>query len=203
MSYGQNLPFGMQAVRSLTSASYNSQGNPYYINKESVSSIFRGDLVAIDNNGLITSLKDVAGFQTAASIGVFNGCSYIVPTGNNPISPAYTGASYWPKNTVVVPNSIPVAFVLDDPNIVYTIQTNSAVGATQALVGRTRSVGFNADGNTTTGVSTMFLDQDTGALQTSNLKILSVLPSPDGSTTTSYNVLEVIIQNHRYLSRPL
>jgi hypothetical protein len=210
MSYGQNLPWGMQAVRSLTSASYNSQGNQYIISPNATNSIFRGDLVRIDADGYVTSIYDVGGgFTTTASVGVFNGCSYVTPTANNPIDPASPGRPFWPVGTVLAPNTQATAFVLDDPNIIYNIQTNSANGLTQTNIGQVAAVSFQTAnnlviGNTNTGVSLMSLDQATAAVgnPTLNLKILRLIPNPDGSTNIGYNNAEVIIQNHFYCSRP-
>lgn len=216
MSYGVNLPWGLQATKTLGSATYNSQSSPYLIAPGYVNNIFKGDPVAINAAGYLINAYDipVGAFGVSPVIGVFVGCSFITPTALNPIDPASPGRSYWPAGTNTL-NSVPAtAFVIDDPNVIYNVQTNATPGLTQANIGNTAAFAFTVDtgivqGNTNTGVSSVALDQSTvGTLATRNMKILRFVPisgnfASDAVTPAlGYNNVEVIIQNHFFCSRP-
>src|SRR5882672_8611735 len=101
MSYGQNQPAGLVVWNNIASAAYNGQMQIGYIPSGYANNIFRGDLVYLDGDGFIHNLSDlqVRAYPTAQSIGVFNGCSYVQPTANNPIDPASPGRPYWPAGT--------------------------------------------------------------------------------------------------------
>ena len=100
MSYGQNQPWGLVAVKTTTGAPWNGQTSPYLIKSGYVNNIFKGDLVYLADDGYIHNLSDlqVANYPTAQAIGVFNGCSFVTSTATNPIDPASPGRPYWPSN---------------------------------------------------------------------------------------------------------
>ena len=59
MSYGQNQPWGLQATKTLTAATWSGQTNPYFVDPttgNTATSIFRGDPVVMNQNGFIVSL---------------------------------------------------------------------------------------------------------------------------------------------------
>lgn len=215
MSYGQNLPWGLQATKTLGSATWNGQTNPYFILPGTqvgspVNSIFRGDPVVLNAEGYIVSLYDVGliPYPNTPILGVFDGCSYVTPTSVNPIDPASPGRPFWPAGTQTLNNQLVTAFIIDDPNTVYNIQTNSSVGLTQTNIGQTAPVAWTltgglVDGNTNTGISKVSIDQaNAGTSSTLNLKILRLVQRGDNTSGLPYNNAEVIIQNHFYASRP-
>lgn len=214
MSYGQNKPAGLVAINSSTSGIYNGQTYKAYIKSAYATSIFRGDLVYLDNDGFIHNLFDKGSpaYRTAQAFGVFNGCSYIQPTANNPTDPASPGRSYWPGGTVTK-NSVPASCdIIIDPSVVFTIQAN-ATGLTWESQGATVAVGYtsatgNPDGDTLTGQSSMFLDASTlRTFNNLNLKIIGFDPNPSnpipipGGATSPYVNAWVVIQNHTLVQR--
>lgn len=211
MSYGQNLPWGLQATKSLGASTWNGQVSPYFIDPSSTTqSIFRGDPVYIKANGYIASLYEAGSpaFQTTSTVGVFDGCSYVTPTSANPIDPASPGRLYWPAGTQTLNNTPVTAFVIDDPNTIFNVQTNATPGLTQSNIGNTAPVAFNisgglVQGNTNTGISGLSLDQaNAGTGATLNLKILRLVARTGNTAGLGYNNAEVLIQNHFYCSRP-
>lgn len=212
MSYGQNLAWGLQATKSLNASTWNGQVNPYFINAESgvtATSIYRGDPVVMETNGYIVSLYEGGTLSTTPILGVFDGCSYVQPTSANPIDPASPGRLFWPAGTLTLNNIPPVAFVIDDPNTIFNIQTNSSDGLTQANMGNTFNVAQgtvgvgNGLGNTSTGISGMMLDQaSAGTSASANLKAIRLVARTGNNAGVAYNNAEVIIQNHFYCSRP-
>jgi hypothetical protein len=85
--------------------------------------IFNGDLVAL-TSGFIT--KD-SGTTTALPIGVFLGCEY------EDTSMGLFHRNFWPAGTVVKTNTTAWAYVVDDPDCLFEIQ--SAGSVTQAMLG--------------------------------------------------------------------
>jgi len=107
--------------------------------------IYRGMLVEMDtgNNGTI-EVSD----GSSACLGVFAGCEYIDTTGKPVESP------YWPASTAVQTGSQIVAYVYDDPAIVYKCGvTANASSYVQAAVGDQCDISFAAGGSTSTGQS--------------------------------------------------
>jgi hypothetical protein len=107
-------------------------------------SIYTGDLVEIDtgNNGTI-EISD----GSSACLGVFAGCEYIDPTGKPVTSP------YWPASTLVLSGSQIVAYVYDDPAIVYRCGvTANASSYDQGAIGDQCDIA-SGTGNTNTGRS--------------------------------------------------
>lgn len=215
MSYGQNQPQGLQATKTLGSATYNGATSPYLIASGYAQNIFRGDLVIYNyTTGFIESLVNVStgAINTAnARIGVFDGCSFQTTVATNPIDPASPGRMYWPANTVTLNNAPAIAMIIDDPMVIYDIQTNATPGLTQA------NMGFNFDvtwtlpsgapflvpGNTNSGYSAMVINQ-ASASQAANLdlKAIRLTPVTGNVSGLGYNNAEVVIANHLYCSRP-
>jgi hypothetical protein len=141
MAYGVNTPNGIIPVRSLTSGPYNGQVNTYLIKSGYTNNIYRGDIVVVagpgdadgDYTGYIISLADALNGTPEQQrytplLGVFNGCSYRQPFAQNPIDPASPGRPMWPAGQVKLNNVPAVAFVADDPILVFQAQmSNSAM----------------------------------------------------------------------------
>jgi len=191
MSYGTNAPMGLVPFRYLNGALFNGAANEYRILNTYASSIFTGDPVTIANDGTIT--RGAAG---AACVGVFQGCKYIDSTGTVKFLP------YWPGNPGVQTGNQAIALVLDDPNIVYSIQETDASGNAGTPLALT-DVGLNANflytaGNTATGQSAVSLNNASeGVTDTLNLKIIALDPTVGNAVGSFANWL-VTLNNHRY-----
>ena len=215
MAYGQNGAWGMQAVKTTTGAPWNGQTSSYLIQSGYPNNIFKGDLVYLGGDGYIHNLFDLGSptYTAFQAIGVFNGCSFVTTTATNPIDPASPGRPYWAAGTVTLENQIAIASIIDDPAVVFNIQSD-AVGLPFSALGSTASVfypssgGGNPDGNFSTGQSLMILNSsglNGNVLQ--NLKILRFVPvegnvPKSGGAPIPYNNVEVIIQNHSFETRP-
>lgn len=213
MSYGQNQPWGLVAVKTTTGATWNGQTSPYLIKSGYASNIFKGDLVYLGADGYIHNLFDLQAdpLKTAPAIGVFNGCSYITSTSTNPIDPASPGRTYWPAGTITLNAQDATCDIIDDPNVIFNVQSN-APGIPFNAQGSTASVVYtpfngsttNPSGNFQTGQSTMYVNAagfNTGANQ--NLRILRFVNTPGNTPGSAYNNVEVLIQNHQFVTRPV
>lgn len=209
MSYGQNAPWGLQAVRTQVDASWNGKTTPYLIQSGYAQNIFKGDLVYISTNGYIQNLYDISAggqnnYTVNASLGVFDGCSFTVPTIVNPIDPANPGRPYWPAGTNTLGGVPATAFIITDPQVVYNAQMSDA-GVIQANIGSNIKVVYQViaglvQGNFSQGTSLMSLDSGTISRQepTYNCYIDAISPYPTNIAGQQYNNAEVLIANHYF-----
>lgn len=183
----QNAPFGLKPSSKLGS-NYNNEGvTEYKIASGASGNIFSGDLVKMANTGTI--LVAAAGDQ---ALGVFRGCQYTDSSGDVIYSP------YWPDGTVT---SDAVAFVVDDPNALFEVQSAATGSVVQTVVGNNADIVYTA-GSTITGISAVEISGTTAATS-AQLRIVGVSTDPDNSTlgtgSASANVnLIVKINEHFY-----
>lgn len=191
MSYGTNAPAGLVPVRKLDGSAWTAASDSYQIVTTYNTAIYTGDPVTIGTSGYLE--RGVAG---SPLVGVFMGVKYVDASGVAKFSP------YWPANPGVLTGSTVDALVIDDPNVVFTIQETNAAGAAGtplALADR----GLNANflytaGSAATGQSAVSLNNASEAdTATLNLKIIDLDPTPGNAVGNFANWL-VIINNHLY-----
>ena len=183
----QNAPFGLKPSSKLGS-NYNNEGvTEYKIASGASGNIFSGDLVKMANTGTI--LVAAAGDQ---ALGVFRGCQYTDSSGDVIYSP------YWPDGTVT---SDAVAFVVDDPNALFEVQSAATGSVVQTVVGNNADIVYTS-GSTITGISAVEISGTTAAT-TAQLRIVGVSTDPEnstlgtGSASTNVNLI-VKINEHFY-----
>lgn len=186
MSYGTNAPKGLQPVRKLDGSAWTSALNTYQIATDYATALYTGDPVAVASSGYLA-----VGAAGSAITGVFMGVKYIDSTGTAKFQ------AYWPGNPGVLTGSTVEALVIDDPNVVYTIQETNAAGAAGtplALADR----GLNANflytaGSAATGQSAVSLNNASEAdTSTLNLKIIDLDPTPGNAVGAFANWLVTI-----------
>lgn len=176
--------FGLRAQGNLSATGSQKQFS-YTIATNQAGAIFKGDLVTVFD-GFLVQFDPAA--HTAA-VGVFNGCDFVDPTTGKP-----TFSNFYPGSVNVTQGTI-TAQVLDDPNQLFTIQSDEDI--VQADIGKNADVVVGS-GNTTTGVSAMELDSSTVANTAAlNLKIVGFYPLPGNATGTNA-VVVVKINEHLY-----
>jgi hypothetical protein len=183
----QNAPFGLKPSSKLGS-NYNNEGvTEYKIASGASGNIFSGDLVKMANTGTI--LVAAAGDQ---ALGVFRGCQYTDSSGDVIFSP------YWPNGTVT---SDAVAFVVDDPNALFEVQSAATGSVVQTVVGNNADIVYTS-GSTITGISAVEISGTTAATS-AQLRIVGVSTDPEnstlgtGSASTNVNLI-VKINEHFY-----
>ena len=190
-----NAPFGLRPVRRLDGAAPTYQTNPYQIITTQTHKIGTGDLVKYDgsNAGYI----DYAAATDTPVLGVFAGCEWYDTSQQKKIfSPQWTGVS-----TAVAPIT---AYVYDDVSIVFEIQSGN--GGPVTIAGLRQNAKISATGvgapNTTTGISTEFLDFATLATNqaTYPLKIIGLSQKYGNDNTSQYNLVEVVLNATNYKS---
>jgi len=158
-----NSPFGLRAVR------HQSGGvirlTEYTIASAYNTDIFYGDIVEMTGTGKNISKAAAA---NADNLGVFAGCRYVNAQGEQKFS------KYWPASTTATEI---VAFVYDDPYIVFETQVSTLA---EADVGTLMDWAVGT-GSATTGASGLYADEGTKATTDKSLRVLSLVPRVDNA----------------------
>ena len=178
--------FGLRPVRKLDGSPFINAQNRYRIASNYGTAIFQGDLVIAVNDGTIA--RHTAN-NASPVIGVFNGVFYTDPTTQKP-----TFKNYYPGSIVA---SDIIANVIDDPNVVYKIDSDGAFAV--ADIFKNFSV-TNVTGNTQTGISKVQLDYSvSGTTGTFVIQAIDISQDPDNDEAGAANGdILVRINNHFY-----
>ena len=182
-----NAKFGLRPIGKLGSNSNSTGTTEYDILTGTTGTIFSGDPVKMVNTG---------GIAVAAAgdllLGVFQGCQYTDSAGDVIFS------SFLPTLTA---SSDAVAFVVDDPNALFEVQSAATGSVVQTVVGLNADIVYTA-GSTTNGRSNVDLS-GTMATGTAQCRIIGFSNDPEnnalgtGSLSTNVNMI-VKINEHLY-----
>ena len=152
------------------------------------SAIYYGSPVMLNTNGTLTIATTAADI-----IGVFAGCQF-VPTAGGMMTPSKN----WVASTTYVAGTMQ-AFVWDDPNIIYEIQSNGSIAAT--AVGDQADFVNPGNGSSTLGTSTAAISSTlAGAGVQAQLRIVGLSQKIDNAFGDSYTIVEAMIARHQYVS---
>lgn len=186
-----DAPFGFIAVKH---PSGQMRAREYSIASGYAANIFLGDPVKLVTAGTI-QLGTSDGTRTGtvdniSLLGIFAGCSYVDSTGK----PNYS--SYWPTGQVATDIK---AFVYDDPETTFLVQSSGSVAAT-GIGDQADWTGFTAPGGSTeTGRSHAALSASlVGAGQQGQFRIVEFDRTPDNAAGDSYTKVLVQIAEHQY-----
>lgn len=182
----KDAAFGLKPSRMMGGAPYSGGQSRYRIASAQSGAIFQGDLVKQLTGGTISR---AAASSTVPVVGVFNGCQYTDPASGDQVY-----SNYYPGS---ITQSDIIAFVIDDPNVVFTIQADDTFPVAD-LFGNFDIVDQSTTGDTASGRSNVELDVTTGATATTlPLKCIDISQDPanDDVASANTNVL-VVIQNH-------
>jgi len=182
----KNAAFGLKPSRMMGGAPYSGGQSRYRIANNQSGAIFQGDLVKQLTAGVVGR---AAASSTVPVIGVFNGVQYTDPTSGEQVF-----KNYYPGSIAAADI---IAFVIDDPNVVYSVQADAAFPVAD-LFGNFDVVDQSTTGDTSSGRSNMELDVTTGATTTTlPLKAIDISQDPDNSDVGNANTnVLVVIQNH-------
>lgn len=139
-------PQGLLVSRPLLGFAPSYATNPYLIQSTYTSPIGFGDLVKPAAGGGAGYIAAYSAADTT-SLGVFAGCQYY-----NTTIQQWIFSNQWPSGGAQTSGNI-VAFVIDDPNVVFSIQVSGGP-VTQASVGLNVELTGNGAPNSSTGLST-------------------------------------------------
>lgn len=137
--------------------------------------IFRGDAVIPLSTGYIDYATNGAGVQLA---GIFMGCEYLNTSLNRVV-----WSNYWPGSGATGDIT---AWIVDDPNSQWLVQTDSGGPFLLASVGETVDVSTGGVGSTITGLSQMVVTYASLSTSSATLpfRVVGLYQSPPGAVGT-------------------
>jgi hypothetical protein len=163
----------------------------YPVNPGYGTAMYKNQPCILNTAGYVT-----VGTSGADLLGVIAGFEYIDTTGKPNVS------SYWPASQTVLSGTTPVAYVYDDPNIVYEVQSDGSIAQTalgdQADVSNVGNATSTPSGNNT---STCTLSATlAGAGSQGQFRIVGVGLAQDNAWGDAYTVVQVKIARHQYVA---
>jgi hypothetical protein len=198
-----DTPSGLKPVRYRSGAPYNGACNPYAIASDYGTALYVGDPVTRTGTANAAALTAVG--AGSFPIGTLPQIEKTVAGDSNSDAERQTGVivgfaaspaagldkQYNPASTARV------AYVADDPNLVFEIQANGAIPA--ASIGLTAIFIYTHPGSTATGISGVELDT-TGTAPAADasyqLRIVGAVNRPDNDTTLTHAKVLVMLNNH-------
>jgi len=151
--------------------------------------IYAGAPVKLNTSGAI---ELAAAGNDEFILGVFSGVEYTEPTGHRKVTNVWPGAVSGATDII--------AYVVEDPDIIYEIQGDDSVAAT--AIGQQANLVDPGEGSTVTGLSTAGLDASTAAAANRQLSILAIAPGVDNAAGDDFTNVLVTIAQHQFRSRP-
>ena len=189
--------FGLRPIKHRNGAPYNGAVNPYYVPAGYGTALFIGDPVT--KTGTANSaILEVPGGNF--NVGTLPAVNKTAAGDDNPITGVIVGFGPDPDGLSRIYNPASterLVYVCDDPDVVFEIQADGAIAATQ--VGLNAVLIYTNSGSTTTGMSGAELDttSDAPAADASNqLTIQRVVNRVDVEAGSANTVVEVKINNH-------
>ena len=179
--------YGLRPVRKLDGSPFINAQNRYRIASGYATAIFQGDLVKpVTGGGIERAVANTSDLV----VGVFNGVFYTDPTTQKP-----TFKNHYPGGVAA---SDIIANVIDDPNVVYSIDSDGAFAVADIFKNFAIT---NVTGNTLSGISEVQLDHSVSGLTVSGtvLQAIDISQDTNNSEAGSANVdVLVRINNHFY-----
>ena len=199
----QDTPFGLRPVRHKSGAPYNGASNPYVIESGDGTATFIGDPVVRVAGGSNPAAVEVPGAGSFAigtlpsvivtAVGTVDGATKV-------ISGVVVGFAADPtalENVHRIASTQRVAYVCDDPDVVFEIPAAGAIPA--ASVGLNATLIATHAGSATSGLSGMELDTTSAvpaADLSDQLRIVRAVNREDNDTTITHAKVEVVINQH-------
>jgi len=179
--------YGLRPVRKLDGSPFINAQNRYRIASGYATAIYQGDLVKpVTGGGIERAVANTSDLV----VGVFNGVFYTDPTTQKP-----TYKNYYPGGVAAADI---VANVIDDPDVVYSIDSDGAFAVADIFKNFAIT---NGTGSTLTGISQVQLDYSVSGLTTSGtvLQAIDISQDTQNNEAGSANVdVLVRINNHFY-----
>jgi hypothetical protein len=193
MVYNTNAPRGFVPTRRIDGACASFAMNAYTIASGYATAIGKGDPVISLNDGTIGI--GVAGSQVRGVL--WGGVEYTDTSGN------FIQRPNWVASTTAKAGTTVKAYIIDDPNIVFTIQEtdgSSGAGTALALTDVGLNINFVIGAPNTLGDSTTSINNTTeDTTATLNCKILGLTDHPENAVG-DYANLDVVFNAHQLKS---
>jgi len=150
--------------------------------------IYKNMPVILNTNGTV-----VAGTAAADLLGVFAGVEFIDATGKPTVQ------NFWPAAQAVLANTVPTAWVYDDPEIVYEVQSDGSIP--QTAIGDQADVTNVGTGSAQTGLSQATLSATlAGAGVQAQFRIVGFSQALDNAPGDAFTVVQVQLARSQFRS---
>ena len=186
----QDAAFGLRPLKTLGQADDSTGMSSHKILPGDASVLYQGSMAIGKNDGYV----DISAAASTTNVGAFWGTFYIDPTTLKP-----TFKNYYPGGVTPPSSGAVEAFVYDNPQQLFEIQSDNAAASAQTDVFMCADLSTPAGGSTTNGVSSMELADATLSATAAVLKIIGVSRDPANSDLTAANVnWRVMIDQHLF-----
>ena len=186
----QDAAFGLRPLKTLGQADDSTGMSSHKIEPGDASVLYQGSMAIGANTGYV----DISAAASTTNVGAFWGTFYIDPTTLKP-----TFKNYYPGGVTPPSSGAVEAFVYDNPQQMFEIQSDNTAASAQTDVFMCADLSTPAGGSTTNGVSSMELADATLATAAAVLKIIGVSRDPANSDLTAANVnWRVMIDQHLF-----
>jgi len=184
----QDAAFGLRPLKTLGQADDSTGMSSHKIEPGDASILYQGSMAVGKNTGYV----DISGTADTTNVGAFWGTFYIDPTTLKP-----TFKNYYPGSVTPPSSGAVEAFVYDNPQQLFEIQSDNTAASAQTDVFMCADLSSPTGGSTTNGVSSMELADATLSATAAVLKIIGVSRDPANSDLTAANVnWRVMINQH-------
>lgn len=193
-----DTPFGLRPVRYLTGAVYNGAVNPYWVEDATDNALFIGDVVIATGtaNTAIVTVPGAGSFPPSTLPKILR----ITAGDTNRTTGVIVSFSTDPtalENVHRLNSTERVAWVCDDPDVMFEVQGDSAQTIAATDVGNNADIIFTHTGSTVTGISGMELDGSTITADASNqLIIMRAVNRDDNDADLIHAKWLVMLSNH-------
>ena len=186
----QDAAFGLRPLKTLGQADDSTGMSSHKIEPGDASVLYQGSMAIGANTGYV----DISAAASTTNVGAFWGTFYIAPTTLKP-----TFKNYYPGGVTPPSSGAVEAFVYDNPQQMFEIQSDNTAASAQTDVFMCADLSSPTGGSTTNGVSSMELADATLSATAAVLKIIGVSRDPANSDLTAANVnWRVMIDQHLF-----
>ena len=186
----QDAAFGLRPLKTLGQADDSTGMSSHKIEPGDASILYQGSMAIGKNTGYV----DISAAASTTNVGAFWGTFYIDPTTLKP-----TFKNYYPGSVTPPSSGAVEAFVYDNPQQLFEIQSDNTAASAQTDVFMCADLSSPTGGSTTNGVSSMELADATLSATAAVLKIIGVSRDPANSDLTAANVnWRVMIDQHLF-----
>jgi hypothetical protein len=186
----QDAAFGLRPLKTLGQADDSTGMSSHKIEPGDASILYQGSMAIGKNTGYV----DISAAASTTNVGAFWGTFYIDPTTLKP-----TFKNYYPGSVTPPSSGAVEAFVYDNPQQLFEIQSDNTGASAQTDVFMCADLSSPTGGSTTNGVSSAELGDSTLSATAAVLKIIGVSRDPANSDLTAANVnWRVMIDQHLF-----
>ena len=186
----QDAAFGLRPLKTLGQADDSTGMSSHKIEPGDASILYQGSMAIGANTGYV----DISAAASTTCVGAFWGTFYIDPT---TLKPTYK--NYYPGSVTPPSSGAVEAFVYDNPQQLFEIQSDNTGASAQTDVFMCADLSSPTGGSTTNGVSSTELGDSTLSATAAVLKIIGVSRDPANSDLTAANVnWRVMIDQHLF-----